>query len=333
MKLILPMYSFARFSMLFLVLVLVACSSSKTDKAPLHSPGTLIEEDKPYLSYYGDVGSQNIVLIGGDEEYRSEESLPQLARILSTHFGFNCKVLLPQHPDNLGFVDPNYLHNIPGLESLAEADLMIIATRFRDLPDDQMQHIDSYLKRGGPVMGLRTATHAFHVKDSTSNWFHYGNFYKGDMAEWHGGFGRLVLGEKWISHHGHHKQQSTKGLLAPDAENHPILAGIESGDIWGSTDVYGVRLPLVGDATPLVLGQVMNRTLPFDETDLNFGLRERDSIVATAAYGDRTYHPNDPMMPVAWVKSYQVPDGRSGTAFTTTMGSSSDFLSEGFRRL
>jgi len=286
-----------------------------------------------HLRFDGKEGAKKIVLIAGDEEYRSEESLPQLARILSKHHGFDCSVLLPQRPDKPGFVDPNYLNNIPGTETLADADLMIIATRFRELPDEQMQHIDDFLMEGKPVIGIRTATHAFNIKDSTSNWVHYGNYHDAPGDPWDGGFGRLVLGEKWHTHHGHHKHQSTHGLIAESAKNHPIATGLSDGDVWGSTDVYGVRLPLPGDAQHIIMGQVMNRPGDFDEADLLFGMRPSDSEVATKAYGDRTYNPNDPLMPVAWTKSYQLPSGKQGRSFTSTVGSSTDFLGEGVRTM
>ena len=127
------------------------------------------------------------------------------------------------------------------------------------------------------------------------------------------GFGRHVLGETWINHHGHHGGESTRGILAPDARNHPILRGIADGDIWGPTDVYGVRLPLPGDSRPLVLGQVLAGMEPD----------------AVPVEGKK----NDPMMPVAWVKTYSVDGGPSGRVFTTTMGAATDLASEGLRRL
>jgi hypothetical protein len=82
---------------------------------------------------------KHVVLVSGDEEYRSEEALPQLAKILATHHGFKCTVLFAVGKD--GTIDPNRSDNIPGLEALRTADLMIIATRFRDLPDDQMKKV------------------------------------------------------------------------------------------------------------------------------------------------------------------------------------------------
>jgi len=290
-----------------------------------------------WVTYQGSQGPGNgkeSVLVSGDEEYRSEEALPQLGKILATQHGFTCTVLFAQDPENPGLVDPNYLHNIPGLEKLQSADLMYIFTRFRALPDSQMQYIEDYLMAGKPVIGIRTATHAFRFEDTTHNWRHYGNYYTGNMEAWQGGFGRAVLGERWVYHHGHHKHQSTRGIIAPEAQSHPITKGIEDGAIWGSTDVYGVRLPLPGDSQPIILGQVVDREGEYDEEDRFYGLRPTDQKIATVnpAREDQG-DPNDPMMPVAWIKSYQLPGGSSGTAFTSTIGASVDLLDEEVRRL
>jgi hypothetical protein len=281
----------------------------------------------PWVVYEGNDGpgkGKHVVLVSGDEEYRSEEALPQLGKILAKHHGFKCTVLFAIDPAT-GTIDPNNQNNIPGLEALEDADLMLIFTRFRALPDEQMKLIDAYLAAGKPVLGIRTSTHAFRF-GGKDKWAHYGNGYRGDKAEWTDGFGRLVLGEKWISHHGHHKHESTLGLIAPGAKDHPIARGIEDGDVWGPTDVYGVRLPLPGDSKPIVLGQVMTRKGEFDAEDPLFGMRPDDGPPVAGAK-------NDPMMPIAWTKTYQVPGGKPGRAFTSTIGASNDLVSEGTRRL
>ncbi|HRI87406.1 MAG TPA: ThuA domain-containing protein [Candidatus Hydrogenedentes bacterium] len=285
------------------------------------------EAQDPWVVYEGADGpgkGKHVVLISGDEEYRSEETLPQLGKILATRHGFTCTVLFAIHPEN-GYIDPNQTGNIPGLESLESADLMVIFTRFRALPNEQMRYIDAYLKSGKPVIGIRTSTHAFKF-DAGSPWERYSNGYAGKPVEWTDGFGRLVLGEMWINHHGKHKYESTSGVIAPDAKDHPIVRGIKDGDVWGPTDVYGVRLPLPGDSIPLVLGSVHEHGDVYDETDLHYGMRpETGKPVA----GDK----NNPMMPVAWAKSYQIPEGAKGKAFTTTIGASTDFQSPGVRRM
>lgn len=265
--------------------------------------------DDLWVSYGGGEGpgkGKQVVLVSGDEEYRSEEALPQLGKILARRHGFDCTVLFAIDPKS-GEINPNVTDNIPGLEKLQHADLMVIFTRMRNLRDEQMKHIVDYVDSGKPIVALRTATHAFQLSGSKYQ------KYTWNHGEWSGGFGRQVLGETWINHHGHHGRESTRGILAPDAKQHPILRGIADGDIWGPTDVYGVRLPLPENCQPLVLGQVLA------------GMKCDDKPVE----GKK----NDPMMPVAWTNAYTGASGKTSRVFTTTMGASQDLLSEGTRRM
>lgn len=284
-----------RFSRLALLLAALMSAGSAVRAAGVVFPGG-----------EGPGKGKHIVLVSGDEEYRSEEALLQLAKILSKHHGFKCTVLFAIDRKD-GTINPNQRDNIPGLEALDKADLLVLFTRFRDLPDDQMKHLVDYVESGRPIIGLRTATHAFAPSSKTFEKYGWQN------KDWDGGFGRQVLGETWINHHGHHGKQSTRGEVAQEMADHPILRGIKSGDIWGPTDVYGVRLPLPGDSRPLVLGRVLT------------GMQPTDGPVAGKQ--------NDPMMPIAWIKSYQTPSGEIARVFTTTMGASQDFSSEGLRRL
>jgi hypothetical protein len=284
--------------------------------------------DDQWVVYQGGDGpgkGKHIVLVSGDEEYRSEEYMPLIGRILATRHGFTCTVLFPVDPKT-GEINPKHATNLPGLEALDSADLMIIGTRFRNLPDEQMKHVDDFLKAGKPVIGLRTATHAFNgIKGDYAK---YNNGYNGPEKEWADGFGRLVLGERWVSHHGGHRSDATRGVFAPGAQGSPLLNGIKDGEVWGPTDVYGVQLPFNPDARPILLGQVLQRKGPAKkaEEDPNFGMSPEDQPKPN----DKR---NDPMMPIAWTKSYQLPGGKPGKSFTTTMGSAADFTNEPLRRL
>jgi hypothetical protein len=274
--------------------------------------GSMSAADDPWVRYEGGEGpgrGRHVVLVSGDEEYRSEEALPQLAKILATRHGFTCTVLFAIDPAT-GTIDPENRRNIPGLETLADADLMIIATRFRDLPDEQMAWIDRYVRAGKPIIGMRTATHAFKL--DTSPTFRRYTWNAGDEG-FEQGFGRQILGETWIAHHGHHGRESTRGVVAPDAKTHPIARGLEPGSIWGPTDVYAVRLPLPGDSRTIVLGQVLA------------GMSPDDDPVASGK--------NDPMMPLAWIRTYRIDDGPRGRVFTTTLGAATDLVANGSRRL
>lgn len=266
----------------------------------------------PWVVYQGNAGpglGKHIVFVSGDEEYRSEEGLPQLAKILAFRHGFKCTVLFAIDKND-GTINPRQIDNIPGLEAVDSANLLVLLIRFRTLPDADMRHLVDYIESGRPIVALRTSTHAFKLNpDSLFAKYSWDN----KNAESEGGFGRQVLGETWISHHGKHGKESTRGVIAPEMEGHPILRGIASGDIWGPSDVYGLRLPLPGDSRPLVLGQVLK------------GMRPDDMPVDGPQ--------NDPMMPVAWTKTYTGAAGKAARVFTTTMGASQDLASEGLRRL
>ena len=271
---------------------------------------TAVSAADPWVVYEGKSGpglGKHIVLLSGDDEYRSEEALPQLGKILALHHGFKCTVLFPIDPAT-GEIKPDFQTNVPGTVALKSADLMIIAARFRNLPDEQMAPLADYIESGRPIIAMRTATHSFNIPADKK----YGK-YSYNSSVWPGGFGKQVLGETWVSHHGHHGKESTRGLIAPGAAEHPILRGIKDGAIWGPTDVYGVTLPLPGDSHPLVLGQILT------------GMQPTDGPVKDAR--------NEPMMPVAWTKTYKGTAGKTARIFTTTMGAATDLENAPLRRL
>ncbi len=255
----------------------------------------------------GPGAGKHVVLVSGDEEYRSEEALPMLGKILARHHGFKCTVLFAIDPAT-GEINPDEQKNIPGLEALKDADLAIFLIRFRNLPAEQVKHIDDYLMAGRPVIGIRPTVAGFKCgnDEPCARWS-----FRSKVDGFEGGFGRVVLGETWIAHHGKHGKQSTRGVIAPGAKDHPVVRGC--GDIWGPTDVYRVRLPMPDGCTPLVLGQVLE------------GMKPDDKPVDGKQ--------NDPMMPLAWTRTYALPGGKTGRVFTTTIGASQDFASEGLRRL
>jgi hypothetical protein len=263
---------------------------------------------KDWVVYEGKEGpgkGKHIVFLSGDEEYRSEEALPMLAKILAVRHGFKCTVLFAIDPET-GTINPNVRTNIPGMEALDSADLCIMSLRFRELPDEQMEHFVNYLKAGKPIIALRTSTHAFSYSPGSKS--KYARFHW-QSKEWPGGFGKQVLGETWVAHHGAHGKEATRGIIEPSAKNHPILRGVE--DIFGPTDVYTVNPP--PDAQILVRGQVVA------------GMKPTDPPVEGAK--------NNPMMPIVWIRYYKNEWGTTNKILTITMGAANDLLSEGLRRL
>ena len=259
-----------------------------------------------YKGLRGPGKGKHIVFLSGDEEYRSEEALPMLAKILAFRHGFKCTVLFSINPTN-GTIDPLILNNIPGMEALDSADLCVMLLRFRELPDAQMKHFVDYLNRGQPIIALRTSTHAFAYKQNTKSLYAQFDW---QNKEWPGGFGQQVLGETWVNHHGNHGKESTRGDINDAFRSHPILRG--ATDIWGPTDVYTVA-HLPKDAQVLVWGEVLS------------GMNPTDRPVA----GPK----NDPMMPLVWLRDYTGEKGKTSQIVTTTMGAAVDLESEGLRRL
>ena len=267
-------------------------------------PGRASAQNPHLVVYEGGRGpgaGKHIVFLAGDHEYRSEESLPALARILARHYGFKCSVFFTTNPET-GFIDPDS-SNISGLEALRTADLLVVFLRFKDFPDAQMQHVVDYLDRGGPIVGFRTATHAFQIQRPDAKFLKY--TWKG-VEGYTGGFGRQILGETWVTHYGKNHVQSSKLVLQPDQARHPILSGVK--DVWVQSGGYTAN-PIEGSTT-LAMGQILDGMTP-------------DSPPAK----------DKQLMPVAWYRSYTGASGKSGRVFTTTHGASEDLLNDGFRRM
>lgn len=277
------------------LLVVVACLALPVLRAQQSSSRVV------YAGDHGPARGKRVVLLAGDEEYRSEETLPALARILARHYGFVASVLFTTDPKT-GFIDPAS-SNISGLETLDSADLLVVFLRFRDFPDAQMEHLARYLDRGGPVVGLRTATHAFQIKRPDARFLRYTWDNTGAFA---GGFGRQILGETWVSHYGTNHKQSSRLVLTASEPVHPILRGVK--DVWVRSGGYTADPQ--PDSQVLAVGQILDGMTP-----------------------DAPPAANKKQMPVAWYRSYASASGRTGRVFTTTHGASEDLLNEGFRRL
>ncbi|HEV8605489.1 MAG TPA: PVC-type heme-binding CxxCH protein [Tepidisphaeraceae bacterium] len=247
---------------------------------------------------------KHIVFLSGDEEYRSEEGLPMLAKILSQRHGFKCTVLFALDPD--GAINPDNQKSLPDAEALDSADAIVMLLRFRNWPDDAMKHFVDAYKRGVPILGLRTATHSFQIKEGAYK--DYSNF------------GKRVLGEQWVSHWGNHKKEATKGIIEPSSKDDPILRGVT--DVFGDSDVYEAYPP--ADAKILLRGQVLKGMKPTDPPA---------SYPKKRATDKQEQDVNTPMMAVAWTRLYKNEAGNENKIFCTTLGAATDLQNESLRRL
>lgn len=245
---------------------------------------------------------KHLVIIANDHEYRSEEAMPALARILTRHHGYDCTVLFGLEADGTIGVGLNHM---PGTELLEHADGLIIFARFLDLPDAQMKPIDDYLKRGGPVLGLRTSTHAFKMEKNSKTSYRKHHFQYGG-EDYHGGFGHQILGQSWVGHYGKNHTQSTRIDLIPERTNHPILRGVNQ--VWVQAGAYNAEprkdWDILAMAQPLVS---MNQ--------------------------DGKADPRKPAMAGHWTRVYTSANGKKNRVVTSLYGASEDLLNEGYRRM
>lgn len=267
-----------------------------------------VPESELWLTFPGGDGpgkGKHIVLIAAEQEYRSEQSMPMLARILSQRHGFDCTVLFSVNDQ--GEVDPTLpapfedrskRHRIPGLEHLAKADCLIWLSRFMQLPDEERKHFHDYFDSGKPVLALRTANHGLwggtgYLKDGTEV----------SLSQ--------LLGGAFMEHHGGWHSESTRGLIAEENREHPILAGV--GEIWGPSDVYrchNQEAPVPADCAVLLRGQPLRGLAPDSPPNLD----------------------KEPL-PIAWTKTWVGNRGLSSRIFHFTMGSAEDFSDPGVRRV
>ena len=261
-----------------------------------------------YEAKPGPGNGRHLVFLTGDEEYRSEEGLPMLAKILSQRQGFKCTVLFALDPD--GTINPDNNTSVPGIEVLDSADGIVLGLRFRQWPDAAMGHFAAAVERGVAIVALRTSTHSFRFPPGSASAYMRFN-----------DFGREVLGENWVSHWGANRRGATRGIIEPGAETDPVLRGVH--DIFGDSGAYETH-PVAGSKI-LVRGQVLEGMKPGDEPDLEQRKKRKSDGQEQGI--------NDPMMPAAWIRTHENPGGKANRVFCTTMGAATDLANEGLRRM
>jgi len=283
------------FAFVYLLVTAVSIQAFAQDANEEHQP--LVYHDAKSTG----VGvGKHIVFLAGDHEYRSEESLPAIARLMAKHHGFKCTVLF--NVDAGGHIKPGN-NNMPGMEALSSADLAVVFLRFQDFPDAQMQHFVDYLERGGPVVGLRTSTHAFKIKEDKK----FARFdFKYAGKEFEKGFGRQILGETWAGHYGKNHLMSTRHIIVESAVDHPVLRGVTNP--WAQCGNYWTQ-PMP-DCIVLMNSQAL-------------ASMEKDS------------EPDEGKKPCpgCWVRTYKNKSGIEGRVFASTSGCSEDLLDDDFRRM
>jgi type 1 glutamine amidotransferase len=164
----------------------------------------------------------NIVLVAGEYEYFSTNSLPALKKYLESDYPLQCVYLKRKD------------EQIPGLAALETADLAIFFIRRMTLPEEELAQVKKYVDSGKPLIALRTSSHAFE------NWKE---------------FDPQVLGGNYKGHHGNDAVATAR--IVPEAASHPILKNVAKEFVTGGS-LYKTS-PLANDTTRLLMGSVTNQ--------------------------------------------------------------------------
>ena len=186
---------------------------------------------------------KTVVMLIGDDEYKTEVTLPAFAETDLKPLGIDVKIIHSDAQDKNQF---------PGMaEAVKNADLVLVSVRRRTPPKEQLDALKAHVAAGKPLVGIRTASHAWSLRKDAD----VAAVEKLGLATWDK-FDADVLGGNYTGHHG----AGVKTALAPasNAEKHPILRGVALGDFAGNGSLYKVS-PIAGSATPLLIGTIPNQ--------------------------------------------------------------------------
>lgn len=177
---------------------------------------------------------KHLVILIGEKEYRTDETLPPFAlKQLSRDFRISIVHASPKNRDLM-----------PGLEVLDDADVCLVSVRRRALPQADLKRIREYVASGRPLVGIRTSSHAFALRNAEPPKGH---------ATW-----PQFDADVWGGHYtGHHPGggPKTQVRVAEGAVDHPILSGLDLTGFAGSGTLYQTR-PLADSTTALLMGSI-----------------------------------------------------------------------------
>ncbi len=196
---------------------------------PTISSGQILRDENEYR--FPKDKRPHIAFVIAEDEYKTEQTLPVFA----------LKQLGKAFRVSFVFANDKERNDVPGLRYLDPADLIIVSVRRRVLPPRQMKYIKAHIESGKPVVGLRTASHAFSLRNKPV---------PEGLKDWPN-FDPQVFGGNYQGHHGNNLKTTVR---APQ-QSHPVLKGIPQSDFASGGSLYKTS-PLKEGATTLLYAEV-----------------------------------------------------------------------------
>lgn len=180
--------------------------------------------------------SKIVFLITKDpDNYQADITVPQFAEVLRKKYNYNVTVLLGSGERGS--------YRYPNIEAVSQADLLIVFARRIALPHDQMNTLKSYLHEGKPLIGIRTANHAFTAREKIAEGYEDWPEFVGNILGCENrGYGPVEPG--------------TDISVISAAQNHPIVKDLNPKQWHSKGNVYLVAPLLDTAATVLLEGKV-----------------------------------------------------------------------------
>lgn len=181
---------------------------------------------------FADDHRPHVAMLINEPEYQTEITLPRFVE----------KHLRRDHRITLVYGSEPSPDEFPGIGLIAEADALLVSVRRRTPPPEQLAVVRDFVSSGKPVIGIRTASHAFALRSGSV---------PAGASDWPG-FDAQVFGGHYTNHHGNNKMPS---LLRVDQTDHAILAGVELERFKPGGSLYVVS-PVNANATVLLQGEI-----------------------------------------------------------------------------
>lgn len=234
----------------------------------------------------------HLVFMIGEDADRTGETLPAFIERELAPLGFRTTIVRadPMEPDHF-----------PGIEALRDADLLVLSVRRRTPPQAELALIRAHLDAGKPLVGIRTASHAFALAKGTP---------AAGRAQWPE-FDTEVLGVRYVGDSSN--EDGTDLSTTPRAEQHEILTGVDATSLH-SMGSLSTSLDLGPNAHALLQGVTTERGKP-----VSYPVAWTNTYKEARVFSTSLGHPDDFRLPafrrilvnaIQWALRREVPGKR-----------------------